>query len=73
MLTDYQHTIVINVHQDYVASKHSNSFQGQPDSSIIYWLYHSGKTSKQVKEEPFLLSGYFSKHLFALNKSLLKC
>jgi hypothetical protein len=67
MLTDYQHTIVINLHQDFVASKHSNSFQGQPDSSIIYWPNHSEKTRlpKQVKEEPFLFTDYFSKHLFA--------
>jgi hypothetical protein len=35
-ITNNRHAIVINTHQDFVASKHGNFFQGVMDWNLIY-------------------------------------
>jgi hypothetical protein len=48
-----QPTIVINFHQDFVATTHSDFFQGQADRGLFYMPNHSWETqlSKQKEEE----------------------
>jgi hypothetical protein len=34
-----QHTIAVNFHQDFMMSMHSDFFQGQTDTGLIYCTY----------------------------------
>jgi hypothetical protein len=49
-ITNNQGTVVINFHQDFVASMHSDFLQGQADIDLFYLHNHSRVTrlSKQV-------------------------
>jgi hypothetical protein len=48
-----QKNIVINFHQVFVASTHSDFFQGEMDRGLFYWPSHASETqlSKQEKEK----------------------
>jgi hypothetical protein len=48
-----QQNIVINFHQDFMASEHSNFFKGHTDKGQFYWPNHCGETLvlKQEEEE----------------------
>ncbi len=56
-ITIYLQAIVINIHQDFVASKHSDFFQGQTSRGLLCRHKHSWETwlSIQEEEEEYLL------------------
>jgi hypothetical protein len=41
----------VNFHQDFVASMHSDVFQGAADRGQFYWLKHFGETLLSNKDE----------------------
>ncbi len=49
LIANNQQNIATNLHPDFMASAHSDFFQGQTDSGLFYLPYHSGETelSKQ--------------------------
>jgi len=53
-----QQNIVVNFHQDFIASKHSNFFQGQTDRGLFYGPNHWWETrlSKENEEEDYCFS-----------------
>jgi hypothetical protein len=40
-IMNIQQNIVVNFHQDFEATKHSDFFQGQTDMGLFYWPNHS--------------------------------
>jgi hypothetical protein len=52
-IANNQQTVVANFHQDFMASMHSNFFQGQTDTGLIYEPCHCRETglSQQNEEE----------------------
>ncbi len=59
MYRQHEQNIVINFHQDFVDSIHSDFFQGQTDRGLYYWpnQYHSveSQLSKQEQEVIFYI------------------
>jgi len=43
-IANNQRNILINLRQDFMASAHSDFFQGQMDRGLFYWPHHSGET-----------------------------
>jgi hypothetical protein len=52
-IADNQKNIVINIHQDFAASAHSNFFRGQTDWGLLCWSNNSGETWLCKQEEGF--------------------
>jgi hypothetical protein len=52
-ITNNQRTIVTDIYQDFVASTHSDFFQGQTDWGLVYWPNHSWEAGLSKQEEEF--------------------
>ncbi len=50
-IANNQHTIVINIPQDFEAITRNDFFKGQMDTGLIYWPYHSKETEFSHQEE----------------------
>jgi hypothetical protein len=50
-ITNNQQNIVINYHQDFVASMHTDFFKGQTDRGLFFWPNHSLETRLSKQEE----------------------
>ncbi len=72
-----QFTIVISFHQIFMASTHSDFFQGRADRGLIYWPNHSGETwlTNQEEEEENCrqawLTWIFSNHSLRWSKRII--
>jgi hypothetical protein len=54
-IANNRRTFVINLHQDFTTSTHSDSFQESADRGFIYWLNYSWKTQVSNQEEEYKL------------------
>jgi hypothetical protein len=45
-ITNNQQNLVVNFHPDFMASTHTNFFQGQMARGLSYWPNHSRKTQE---------------------------
>jgi hypothetical protein len=50
-ITNNWHNIVVDFHQDFMASTHSDFYQGQMNMTLLYWPHHSEKTWLSNQEE----------------------
>jgi hypothetical protein len=53
-ITNNQQNIVVDFHQDFMASTHSDFYQGQMNMALLYWPHHSEKTwlsNQEIDEE----------------------
>ncbi len=50
LIVNNQRTIVINFHQDFMTSMHSNFFQGQVNRGLTYWPNNTGKIGYPKKK-----------------------
>jgi len=58
-----------NFHQDFVASTHTDFFQGQTDRGLFYWPNHSGETG--CPNEKSRLYMFYIKLSLCLNHGML--
>jgi hypothetical protein len=57
--------IQVNYHQGFLASTHSNFFQGQTDRGLLYWSNHCGETRLFKQEDGCPWLAFLSKVNFA--------